>query len=158
MSTGIYHFKVNKGRKYFEQNTQCFENLEFRLKRQHRDDNHLWWLFLFFPYVWAVTKRRKAEFKKLIMMRSNSNYDIITINCNIMVALFILQIPTIILCTQCKTCSIDHCIGLAIEKYGCLAMKATAVYVILMSLKIIPNKIFLYVCYITIARIKWINK
>ena len=92
------------------------------------------------------------------MMRSNSNYDIITINCNIMVALFILQIPTIILCTQCKTCSIDHCIGLAIEKYGCLAMKATAVYVILMSLKIIPNKIFLYVCYITIARIKWINK
>ena len=92
------------------------------------------------------------------MMRSNSNYDIITINCNIMVALFILQIPTIILCTQCKTCSIDHCIGLAIEKYGCLAMKATAVYVILMSLKIIPNKIFQYVCYITIARIKWINK
>ena len=92
------------------------------------------------------------------MMRSNSNYDIITINCNIMLALFILQIPTIILCTQCKTCSIDHCIGLAIEKYGCLAMKATAVYVILMSLKIIPNKIFLYVCYITIARIKWINK
>ena len=54
------------------------------------------------------------------MIRSNSNYDIITINCNIMVALFILQIPTIILCTQCKTCSIDHCIGLAIEKYGCL--------------------------------------
>ena len=92
------------------------------------------------------------------MMRSNSNYDIITINCNIMVALFILQIPTIILCTQCKTYTIDHCIGLAIEKYGCLAMKATAVYVILMSLKIIPNKIFLYVCYITIARIKWINK
>ena len=92
------------------------------------------------------------------MMRSNSNYDIITINCNIMVALFILQIPTIILCTQCKTYSIDHCIGLAIEKYGCLAMKATAVYVILMSLKIIPNKFFLYVCYITIARIKWINK
>ena len=35
----------------FEQNTQCFENLEFRLKRRHRDDNHLWWLFLFFPYV-----------------------------------------------------------------------------------------------------------
>ena len=37
--------------------------------------------FCFFQYFWTATKGRNAGFKKVII-EFNSNYDIITINCN----------------------------------------------------------------------------
>ena len=61
-------------RAYFahsERNTEYFENLKFRLKRRYRDNNHVWWLFFFFSYACTVTRRRNAEFRKLII-KSNS--------------------------------------------------------------------------------------
>ena len=45
-------------------------------------------------------------------------------------------------------------VWLAIDKYGFLAMITTVVYAMLTQLKIISNKMFLLVCYVTTARLK----
>ena len=52
-----------------------FENLEFRLAGTEMRIMTV----LFFPYAWTVTKRRNVGFKNLII-KYNSNYDIITID------------------------------------------------------------------------------
>ena len=48
---------------HFERNTYYFENLEFRLESWYREDWYALRLFLFFPYVWTLTKRRNAGLK-----------------------------------------------------------------------------------------------
>ena len=88
--------------------------------------------FCFFLYVCTVFKRRRnAGFKKLI--KSNSNYDIITIKCIVIILIFP-QMLFIFLFTQLKPSSIEpgfFYILLAIDKYGFLCMKTTVAYVML---------------------------
>ena len=81
----------------FERNTWFFGNLEFQPKSWCRDDNHVRWLLSFFPYVWPVTKTQNVVFKIKLITKFNSNYDIITTNCNIIIILITLQMPSVIL-------------------------------------------------------------
>ena len=94
----ILKYQIFQKATYFERNYQYFENLEFRLNSQYRENYFVPWLFLFVANVWTVTKRRSAGLK-IIAINSNSNYDVVIINYYVMMILIILRIPSILLFT-----------------------------------------------------------
>ena len=94
----ILKYQIFQKSTYFERNTQYFENLEFRLNSQYRENYFVPWLFLFVANVWTVTKRRSAGLKNIVI-NSNSNYDVAIINYYVMMILIIVRIPSILLFT-----------------------------------------------------------
>ena len=94
----ILKYQIFQKATYFERNYQYFENLEFRLNSQYRENYFVPWLFLFVANVWTVTKRRSAGLKNIVI-NSNSNCDVAIINYYVMMILIILRIPSILLFT-----------------------------------------------------------
>ena len=82
----------------YQSSIQYFENLEFRLNSRYGEDYDVPWLFLFVANVLTVSKRGTRGIKNIII-NSNSNYEVVIINYDVIKILIIVGIPSILLFT-----------------------------------------------------------